>query len=148
MPRVVRNVMSNIVRMSFSIEASLMKRFDALMQESGYENRSEFIRDMIRERLVLHSWQGDDEVLGTLMVVFNHHTRGLTERLVTIQHEHDATALASTHVHLSHHLCAEMILIRGRADDVQDLAQSIRHQKGVFHAGLILSSTGQEIGRL
>ncbi len=139
--------MSDIVRMSFSIEAPLMKRFDALVRESGYKNRSEFIRDMIRERLVLNSWQRDDEVLGTLMLVFDHHTRGLTERLVTIQHEHNASTLASTHVHLDHHLCAEMILIRGRAGDVQDLAQNIKHQKGVFHAGLILSSTGQEIGR-
>lgn len=138
--------MSDLVRLSFSIESALMERFDELVRLSGTENRSEFIRDMIRERLVQDAWKKDEEVLGTLTLLFDHHVKGLTERLVAMQHEHDAQALASTHVHLDHHLCSEMILIRGRAGEVRDLAEKIRRLKGVLHAGLTLSSTGAGLG--
>lgn len=138
--------MSDLVRLSFSIEASLVERFDELVRQSGTENRSEFIRDMIRERLVEDAWKQDEEVLGTLTLLYDHHAKGLTERLVSIQHDHAAHALASTHVHLDHHLCAEMILVRGRAGEVKDLADQIRKQKGVLHSGLTLGSTGTGLG--
>jgi len=135
--------MANVVRLSFSIEQPLMERLEQLVKEAGYANRSEFIRDMIRERLVDRQWEQNEQVVGTITLVFNHHARGLSDRLTDIQHHCHEVVLASTHIHLDKHLCAETVVVKGRAKQIEKLAGQLKQQKGVLHASLSLSSTGK-----
>ena len=97
--------MSDLARVSLSLEASLLDQLEKLARDNGYQNRSEFIRDLVRERMARAEWEGGREVLGTLTVIYNHHQRGLTEKLVTLQHHWGGHVLAATHVHLSHEVC-------------------------------------------
>ena len=134
--------MSDLVRLSMSLEKPLYDRLERLVRQSGYSNRSEFVRDMIRQKLVELEWSADKRVVGTLTLVYNHHRRGLTEKLTRLQHDHHSAVLATTHVHLTHDLCAEMILIRGKAGSIRKLADRMRQQKGVLHSELSMASTG------
>ena len=137
--------MSGITRVSLSLETSLLKKLDALAGESDYQNRSEFVRDLIRELLTRKQWKSDEEVIGTLTLIYNHHQRGLTEKLVELQHHCPEHVLAATHVHLTHELCAEMIMLRGKGSGISALANSMKKQRGVLHAELTMSSTGEKI---
>jgi len=137
--------MNKLIRLSLSIEKSLFDRLQAMVKRSGYTNRSEFVRDMVRQRIVEDEWDANAEVIGTVTLVYDHHHPSLGERLVDLQHEHHTTVLATTHVHLSHDLCAEMILIRDKARNIQLLADALRQQKGVLHAGLTMTSTGDSL---
>ena len=137
--------MSEITRVSLSLESALLEKLDRLARENEYQNRSEFIRDLIRRELTRRQWAGNDEVLGTLTVIYNHHQRGLTEKLVELQHHCHETVLAATHVHITHEICAEMIMIRGKARGISELANAVKQQRGVLHAELTMSTTGEKI---
>jgi CopG family nickel-responsive transcriptional regulator len=129
-----------------SIEKPLLQRLEAMVTKSKYANRSEFIRDMLRERLVEEEWKGNEEVVGTITLVYDHETRELSKKLTHLQHHHHDVVLASTHVHLDEHMCAEMVLTKGPASEIEEMASLLRQQKGVLHASLSLSSTGKELG--
>ena len=137
--------MTDLARLSFSIEKPLLGRLEKLIKSSQYANRSEFIRDMIREQLVGQQWQSNEEVLGTVTLLYNHHLHKLSEKLTDLQHHHHENILVSTHVHLDKHLCAEVILVKGRARKIRQLADTLRQQKGVLHAALSISSTGETL---
>ena len=138
--------MSDLVRLSISLEQPLLSRLERLVQGSSYTNRSEFIRDLIRQRLVEEQWADKrQEVIGTITMIYDHHARQLADRLVHIQHDHHADILATTHVHLSHNLCGEMIMVRGSAARIRKLADRLRQQRGVLHATLAMSSTGERL---
>lgn len=137
--------MSDLVRMSFTIEKALVDQMEALLEKGGYGNRSEFIRDLLRDRLVREQWAADKEVLGTVTIVYNHEVRRLSNKLTSLQHEHHDAVLASTHVHLDKHLCAETIMLRARPHIVEEMAEQLRQQKGVLHAAVAISSAGLEV---
>ncbi|MFH0938653.1 MAG: nickel-responsive transcriptional regulator NikR [Planctomycetota bacterium] len=137
--------MTDLVRMSFSIEKPLYDKLEKLIKESRYINRSEFIRDMIREQLVVKQWKTDEEALGTVTLVYDHHLRHLGEKLTSVQHHHHEQILATTHVHLDHDLCAEIIIIRGSVSSIQHIADELRQQKGILHAALSMSTTGKNM---
>ena len=137
--------MTDLERLSFSIERPLLERLETLREEAGYGNRSEFLRDMIRGRLVDRAWELDEEAVGTITLVYDHHARGLNEKLTALQHDHHEVILATTHVHLDHHHCVEVILVRGRAGQIRAIADGLGKQKGVLHGGLSMSSTGREL---
>jgi len=137
--------MSELERLSISIETPLLKRLERLVAQSGYTNRSEYLRDLIRKRLVEQEWERNEEALGTITLLYDHHQRGLSDRLTQLQHDHHSAILATTHMHLDHDLCAEMIMVRGRAGLIRALADSLRKEKGVLHAALSLSSTGKSL---
>lgn len=109
--------MSKLVRLSLSLEDTLLDKLSVLVQDGGYENRSEYIRDLIRDEIARKQWSSGGEVIGTLTLIYNHHRRGLTEKLVDLQHHCRCRVLASTHVHLSHEICAEMIMMKGRGSE-------------------------------
>lgn len=135
-------VVVNLTRLSFSIERSLEEKLESLVRRSGYGNRSEFIRDLIRNRLVEEEWSGNDEAVGTITLVYDHDARGVAEKLTDLQHDHHRTVLAATHVHLDHKLCAEVIICRGKPEAIRTIADRLRQQKGVLHGALSMSSTG------
>lgn len=137
--------MADLTRLSFSIEKALLERLQKLLKASKYANRSEFIRDMIRQQLVGQQWQDDRETLGTITLLYNHHLHKLSEKLTDLQHHHHQSILVSTHVHLDKHLCAEVLLVKGRATRIKQLTDLLRQQKGVLHAALSISSTGKSL---
>ncbi len=135
--------MPDLVRVSLSIEKNLFDRLEKLVKDSGYTNRSEFVRDMIRDRLVENQWGSNRKVLATVTLIYDHEKRLLSKRLTHLQHEHFGAVLATTHVHLDRHLCAEMIMIQGPASEIKELAENLGREKGVLHATLSMSSTGK-----
>lgn len=138
--------MPQLVRLSISLDRPLAHRLERLVRQSRYSNRSEFVRDLIRRRLVESEWtEGNQEVVGTITLVYDHHARQLVDKLMDIQHDHHDEILATTHVHVSHDRCAEMLMVRGAAPNVRALADQLRKQKGVLHAELSMSSTGKSL---
>lgn len=137
--------MSDLTRLSFSIEKNLFEKLEKIVKQKAYENRSEFIRDVIRDMVVEEEWNSNDEVIGTITLVFDHHKRELESTLTDIQHDFHDLVLASTHVHLTHDICAEMIMVKGAAKKINRLANLIRGRKGVLHAGLTMSSTAGKL---
>lgn len=138
--------MPELARFSVSLETPLLRKLERLVKAGRYTNRSEFVRDLIRQRLVEQQWADKhEEVIGTITVVYDHHARELTDRLVSIQHDHHREVLATTHVHLSRRLCAEMIMVRGSAARVRSLADRLRRERGVLHGALTMSSTGKRL---
>lgn len=137
--------MSQLVRMSVSIEKPLYDELEKLVRRSDYENRSEFIRDLVRDHLVQQEWQTDEVLLATILLVYDHHARGLSERLTEQQHHFRGDVLAATHIHLDEHLCAEMIMVRGRGKEIEALAGRLQREKGVLHAKLAAGTTGKHL---
>jgi CopG family nickel-responsive transcriptional regulator len=138
--------MPGLVRISISLESALARRLQRLVRDSRYTNRSEFVRDLVRQQLVEQEWAAARRpVVATITLVYDHHARDLPSRLVGIQHRHAAHVLASTHVHLSHELCAEMIMVRGKPARIRQLADELRQQRGVLHATLGRATTGQAL---
>ena len=137
--------MTELIRLSISLEKPLCEKLDKMVKTSGYSNRSEYIRDLIRDRMVSEQWEKSEEVLGTITLIYNHHQRELSEKITDIQHDHHEQVLASTHIHLSHEICAEMIMVKGAAENISRLADILRQQRGVLHSGLTMSSSGREL---
>ena len=132
-------------RLSFTIEKPLLQKMEKLMKRGKFTNRSEFIRDLIRSRLVEDEWEHDEEAVGTITLIYNHDTRQLSDKLTALQHEHHHAVLATTHIHLDHDLCAEMIMCKGKSRVLRELSDMLGQQKGVLHAKLTMSSTGKHL---
>jgi len=138
-------VMSELVRFGVSLEKKLLDRFDKLLGKQGYTTRSEAIRDLIRQELVKREWENDQNVAGAITYIYDHHKRGLTNKLITLQHDHQEMIISTQHVHLDHDNCLEIAVVKGRAKEVQMLANKLRSVKGVRHGTLSMSSTGKSI---
>ncbi len=123
----------------------LSSNYDFTTIKNGYENRSEYVRDLIRDRIARRQWSSGGEVIGTLTLIYNHHRRGLTEKLVDLQHHCHCHVLASTHVHLSHELCAEMIMMKGRGNEIEELANAMKRLKGVLKAELAAGAADESM---
>lgn len=124
--------MSEIERIGVSLEKELLSQFDLLISEDGYTNRSEAFRDLIRERLSRKqlSDPASNAVAGVFLI-YDHHETALTQKLVNLQHNHLLQVIASTHVHLDHHNCLEVIILKGKVKDIEKLASHIASLKGV-----------------
>jgi CopG family transcriptional regulator, nickel-responsive regulator len=134
--------MSELTRFGVSIDSELLRKFDQLIGESGWGNRSEALRDLIRVRLVEEQWSSDDEVVGTVTIVYDHHVRELAERLTAVQHDHHDLVLSAIHVHLDHDNCLEVIIVKGAASEVRNLASHLIGARGVKHGELVTTTTG------
>ena len=138
--------MAELTRFGISIDERLLQRFDALLQDKGYVNRSEAIRDLIRAALVEQEWaRGDEETVGTVTLVYDHHTRDLADRLTEQQHAHHDAIVSALHVHLDAHHCLEVVVVRGKAKEVRRLADELIGTKGVKHGKLVTSTTGRDL---
>jgi len=133
-----------LTRFGVSLSEALLEEFDRLIEEKGYTNRSEAIRDLIREKLVEEEWQADTaEVAGTVSLVYDHHKLDLPKRLTDIQHDHHDLVLSTLHVHLDHHNCLEVLLLKGPANEVRGLGEKLASTKGIKHGKLTLTTTGK-----
>jgi CopG family nickel-responsive transcriptional regulator len=137
--------MEKVVRFGVSLSSELLKKFDKVIGEKNYTNRSEAIRDLIRDFLVGEEWEKGKEVVGSLTLLYDHEVRGVDERLTDIQHSHHAHIISSMHVHLDERNCIEVLVIRGIAEEVKKIADSLISARGVKHGKLVMTSTGREI---
>lgn len=138
--------MSDLVRFGVSLDKPLLERFDTLIRERRYTNRSEALRDLIRRELVQREWRRGSDVAGAITLIYDHHQRDLLSKVTEIQHGFQKVIISTQHIHLDHHNCLEIIAARGKAEEVQRLADTLTSIKGVRHGTLSMSSTGREIG--
>ncbi len=132
---------TDTVRISVSLPARLLDELDGRIVRRGYSSRSEFVRDLIRERLVQDKWESDSgDVVGVLTISYNHRQRGLADRLIETQHKKYVNVLCATHIHMDQSNCLEIIVIRGRPPEIEDLAIEIGGLRGVRFAKLTRAS--------
>ncbi len=134
--------MEELARFGVSISSELLEKFDELIKTKGYTNRSEAIRDLIRDCLVEHEWEEDVETIGTVTIVYNHHMRELSESLIALQHEYHSLIVSSMHVHIDEHNCLEVVIIKGKGSIVKEIADKLISTKGVKHGKLTMTTTG------
>jgi len=137
--------MSQLTRTGLSIDRELLAKFDVAIAKRNYKNRSEAVRDLIRDHLVGEEADSNKVVVGTLTIVYDHHRPNLTEKLVDAQHHAGGSVLAATHVHLDHHNCLEVVIMKGRSKELRHLADQILSLRGVKHGQLVITSTGQNL---
>lgn len=138
--------MSELVRFGISMNEKLLEQFDKKIVSRGYANRSEAIRDLIRNRLVDLDWEDQaQEVAGTITLVYDHHVRGLSNVLTDLQHDYHQLILSTMHVHLDHNNCLEVLVIKGPAGKAREIADRLIGLRGVKHGKLTITSTGQDL---
>lgn len=136
--------MTELARIGISIDPELLENFDRMITDKGYVNRSEAVRDMIRNALVeeLLKRADDTPTVGTVTLVYDHHTRDLSDKLTEHQHSHHDAIISALHVHLDSHHCLEVVVVRGTATNVTRLADELIGTKGVKHGKLVLTTAG------
>lgn len=131
---------ANITRFGISIEPELLKQFDKIITKEGYTNRSEKIRDLIRKNLIDNEIKNpDSKAVGTLTIIYDHHTGNLTNKLLNLQHEHNNEILTTTHIHIDHHNCLEVIVLKGKIGNIQKLTNNIIALKGIKNGKLVIT---------
>lgn len=137
--------MSNIERFGISAPEDLLEKFDKISLQRGYASRSEAVRDLMRDNIVEQSIAEDKEVVGTVTIVYDHHTRALADKLTDLQHDFYKNIISSTHIHMDHHNCLEVLVVKGKAQNVKDIGNKLISTKGVKHGKLVVTTTGKEI---
>lgn len=132
-------------RFSISLEEELLEKFDLLIRQRQYSNRSEAVRDLIRKEFVQEEWEGDREVVGVISLVYDHHQPLLQGKLTQYQHDFHHLIVSTTHIHMDHHNCLEVIIVRGQARSVRDLSERLIALRGVKNGNLAMSSTGGQL---
>jgi CopG family nickel-responsive transcriptional regulator len=136
-------------RIGVSLEDELLEKFDKLIAEKGYVNRSEAIRDLIRDALVQRSWSSDsgqrEERVAVVTLVYDHDSSSLAQKLAHIQHENHKAVVSALHVHMDEHNCLEVLVLRGRGKDVIAMGEGLVSTKGVKYGKLVPATTGQDL---
>ncbi len=137
--------MADVTRTGVSIEPELLEKFDRFIAKRGYKNRSEALRDLIRESLITEDIEQNRPVVATLSMIYDHHRPNLSNKLTEAQHHHHGNVLAATHVHLDDDNCLEVVIMKGRSGDVKHLADHMLSMRGVKHGKLVITSTGKNL---
>jgi CopG family nickel-responsive transcriptional regulator len=137
---------TGLQRFGVSMDAALLEQFDRLIEAKGYTNRSEAIRDLIRDSLVAEDWQrGKGAAVGTITLVYDHHQREMADRLTDLQHHFHENIISVLHVHLDVYNCLEVLVVRGEKKAVQTIANRLSSTKGVKHCKLVTTTTGENL---
>ena len=136
--------MSKLYRFGVSLEKTLIDAFDSHIRKQDYQNRSEAIRDLIRNELVKKQWAEGGIVAGVIVMTYNHHKRELVSKMLDIQHDFQELVISTQHIHLTHHNCLEIIAAKGKAARIEQLASKLKSLVGVTHVNLSISSLGDE----
>ena len=135
--------MPELVRFGVSLEGSLLKKFDKLIEQEGYPTRSEAIKGLINQALVKKAWAGkNNDVAGAITFVYDHHKRDLANKLIDIQHDFSRIIVSVQHIHLDHDNCLEIAVVKGRVKQIHELLSSLKSVKGVKHSDLTMTMTG------
>jgi CopG family nickel-responsive transcriptional regulator len=134
------------MRFGVSIDSPLLERFDRLIARKGYKNRSESLRDLIRDSLIRQEWEWDEqETVGTITLVYDHHTRSLEQELTQFQHKALKQIVSTLHVHLDGSHCLEVLVVRGKSSEIKAMADRLLGIRGVKHGGLTMTTTGKSL---
>lgn len=149
-PGITQDESEGLVRFGLSMPAPLVRDLDAWRKRQGYANRSEAVRDLVRDALVAAHWEEepDDpgaERVGVVTLVYDHTTRQLSEQLTQMQHHGQGTALAALHIHLTEAHCLEVIVLRGTQAEVTSMAEHLISARGVLHGKFVPTTTGQNL---
>jgi len=135
-----------IVRFGVSMEKNLLASFDELISRKGYANRSEAFRDLVRDHLVEEEWKVEKkEMIGTITIVYNHHTRGLSDTLIELQHHFHNLIISTMHLHMDEDNCLEVLVVKGMVDKIKTIADKLISTRGVKHGKLTMTTTGKEL---
>jgi CopG family nickel-responsive transcriptional regulator len=137
-----------IERIGISLEPDLLARFDRLIEQKGYVNRSEAVRDLIRDALVQREWSeagGADERVAVVALVYDHDSSSLAQKLAHIQHENHKAVVSALHVHMDEHNCLEVLVLRGRGREVVRMGEGLVSTKGVKYGKVVPATTGQRL---
>ena len=139
--------MADLTRFGVSLDSALLKKFDALIKQKGYANRSEAFRDLIRSSLVEEEWEngGKSESIGTINIVYDHHGKELMKKLNSIQHDYHSLIVSDTHVHLDHDNCLDVIIVKGRTSRIKEIADKLISVKGVKYGKLSIATKGKDL---
>lgn len=135
-----------VSRFSMSLPPKLLDQLDAMVKEKSYDNRSQAVADIIRDKLVEHHQKsGNGEIAGTITLVYDHHKQHVQATLTDIQHDYHEVIISTVHVHLDHHNCLEVLVVRGKAALIRKIADELIAAKGVKHGKLTVTTTGKEL---
>ena len=135
-------MVEKITRFGVSIEPELLKKFDKIIKTEGYINRSEALRDMIRKNIIFEKNKDPNvNAIGTLTIIYDHHSGNLTNRLLGLQHDHHNEILSTTHIHIDHHNCLEVLVLKGKTVRIQKLADNLKALKGIKHGELVITKS-------
>lgn len=137
--------MDGLVRFGVSLDRKLLGEFDRHIRRRRYTNRSEALRDLIRDNLVGEEWDQNMETVGTITFVYDHHVRDLTGKLTDIQHAYHGQILSGMHVHLDHNHCLEVLVVKGKGAEIKKVADALVSVKGVKHGKLTMTTTGKAL---
>ena len=138
--------MGQTERVGVSLDSKLLSMFDELIGKQGYSNRSEAIRDMIRDRLSAERLaKPSTRAVAGVFLVYDHHSTQLSGKLVELQHSHLLQVIASTHIHLDHHNCLEVIILKGKVKEIEKVANSMACLKGVKLSKVNVMTTGEDL---
>ncbi|MEJ2134552.1 MAG: nickel-responsive transcriptional regulator NikR [Desulfofustis sp.] len=132
-------------RFTISLDEKLLEQFDIVIRQQKYVNRSEAIRDLIRSSFVEEEWQADKDVVGVISMVYDHHQPKLQEKVTEIQHDYHHQIVSATHIHMDHHNCLEVVIVKGKAGSVNELADRLRSLRGVRNCKMAMSTTGKDL---
>ena len=138
--------MSNVARISVSLEENLLDQLDKAVADEGYPTRSEAIKAFIRQGLIQKEWTKGGEVTGAVALVYDHHRHGLVNRLMSIQHDFVPVIVSTQHIHIDHDNCLEFVVVKGKTKEIRHLVSKLKSVKGVKHNSLLMTTTGKEIG--
>ena len=135
-----------LTRFGISLDDELLARFDKMVDEKSYTNRSEAIRDLIRNALIEREWEKEEgEKVGTITLIFDHHVHELTERLTDIKHGHNDEIISAMHVHLDHDNCLEVLAVKGEGKRIRAIADGLIGVRGVKHGKLVTTTSGKNL---
>ena len=135
-----------VARFSISLPADFLRQLDGMVERKGYDNRSLAMADMIRDHLVDERQKfGNEEIAGTITLVYDHHKQHVQAALTDIQHDHHEVIISTLHVHLDHNNCLEVLVVRGKAVLIKKIADELIGAKGVKHGKLTVTSTGKDL---
>ncbi len=138
--------MAQTVRFGVSMDAELLAAFDGLLARKGYANRSEAIRDLVRDAIIKTEWEDDAKpTVAVLCLVYDHHAAGLAARLNEVGHRHAREITATLHVHMDAHNCLEVLVLHGGSANLRRLADRMLTVRGVKHGQLMMTSTGKRL---
>jgi len=138
--------MGETVRFGVSLDIDLLDRFDALIEKMGYDNRSEAIRDLLREKLIEEEWQTPkEEVFGVVFLVYDHEAMSVHKRLTSVQHDHVGRVVSGLHVHMDEDNCLEVIVLKGPGQEIRGLGDSLVGMRGVKFGKLNMGTTGKKV---
>jgi CopG family nickel-responsive transcriptional regulator len=137
--------MGKLKRFGVSMDSSLLKKFNDFIKKQKYKNRSEAIRDIIREKFVEEEWEKGEEVAGCIVIVYEHDVPNIVDKIIDIQHKFSENIISTQHIHMDEENCIELVAVKGRVEKIKELYFNLKALKGVKYSSIIKATTGKKI---